>query len=113
MAEMPERRLLDLHAVRGLFPRGTSRDALEKALRPHRVTGKGGFQGTEDVDKYPADVVHELAAQVRAGTAVIPPLTRAERRELRVREGLTLLRLLLMCAVLLALVLLLAVVVPD
>ncbi|MFF0561649.1 hypothetical protein [Streptomyces sp. NPDC004266] len=106
MAETPERRLLDFHEVRKLFPRKTSYDALEKALRPYRVTGKGGWQGTENVDKYPAEVVHELASKVRAGTAAIPPLTRAERRDLRIRQWRTLLLLLLANAVLFALLLL-------
>ncbi|MFE1807203.1 hypothetical protein [Streptomyces sp. NPDC059533] len=107
MTDTPERRFLDMYEVRKLFPRGTSRDALEKALRPYRVTGQGGFQGTQKVDKYPAEVVRALAAKVRAGTATIPPLSRAERRQLRIRECGTILLLLLASAALFALLVLL------
>ncbi|MFF9066043.1 hypothetical protein ACF09E_11860 [Streptomyces sp. NPDC014891] len=106
MTDTPERRFLDIHEVRKLFPRGTSRDALEKALHPYRVTGHGGFQGTQKVDKYPAEAVRTLAAKVRAGTATIPPLSRAERRQLRIREWGTLLPLLAGAALLALFVLL-------
>lgn len=106
MTERPEHRLLDFHTARQLFPRGTSYDALKKALRPYRVTGKGGWYGTEDVDKYPAEAVRELASKVREGTATIPPLTRAERRDLRIRQWRTFLSLLLANAALFALLLL-------
>ncbi|WP_432062381.1 hypothetical protein [Streptomyces sp. S1] len=106
MTDAPERRFLDIHEVRKLFPGGTSRDALEKALRSYRVTGHGGWQGTREVDKYPAEVIRALAAKVRAGTATIPPLSRAERRHLRIREWGTLLLLLASAALFALLVLL-------